>query len=111
EALLKLLARFGRDLLRAENLMIWQQPAAADAEFRITFRGHDAMNQFDSRPHAAGILPTAARAREPFAQNGAASHQTTVVLRKAAGEDANLVGCAHAQRDETGQEAGGNRET
>ena len=110
QALLKLLARFRRHLLGAENLVVGQQPAAADAEFRVALPGRDPVNQLDSRPHPAGILPAASRAPQPFTQNGARGHQAAVVFAKAAGERADLVGGAHAQGNEAGQKVGGYRQ-
>ena len=55
----------------AEQSVTRQQPAAADAEFRITGLGGGAFDEFDARPYAAGILPAAARTAEPLAENGA----------------------------------------
>ena len=106
----KLLACFRRHFLRAENLVVGQQAAAADAEFRIALLGRDAVDQLDSGPHAAGILPAAARAAQPLAQNGARRHQAAVLFVKAAGERADLVGGAHAHGDEAGQQSGGDRQ-
>ena len=90
--------------------MVRQQSAAADAELRITLLGCDPVNQLDSRPHPAGILPAASRTPQPFAQNGAPGHQAAVPLGKAAGERVDLVCRAHAQGNEAGQEVGGHRQ-
>ena len=97
----------GGDFVRAENAMARQQAAAADAEFRIALRGRDAVDQLDARPHAAGILPAAAGAAQPFAQNGARGHQAAVGLGQPAGERVDLAGGAHAHRDQAGQQVGG----
>ena len=83
QALLQLLARFGGDFVAAEDAVAGQQAAAADAEFRIALGGRDALDQLDAGPHAAGILPAAAGAAQPFAQDGARRHQAAVVLRQA----------------------------
>jgi hypothetical protein len=58
------------------------------------------VDELDSRPHAARILPPAARARQPLAQNRARGNQAPVVLFQAAGDGMNLAGGAHAHRDE-----------
>ena len=52
-----------------------QQPAAADAELRIAVAGQHALDQLHPRPDAAGVLPPAARAADPFAQNRAGRDQ------------------------------------
>ena len=90
--------------------MVGQQAAAADAEFGITLLRRDPVNQLDSRPHAAGILPAAARASQPFAQDGARGHQAAIILAQAARERANLVGGAHAQGNQARQQAGRDRQ-
>jgi hypothetical protein len=76
--------------------MARQQTTAADAEFRIAFRASDALDQFHPRPDAAGILPAAARAAQPFAQNRAPGHQAALVLLERSRERAHLAGGAHA---------------
>ena len=91
ETLLKLIAGFRRHFVASKDLMVGKQAAAADAEFRIAFLGQDAVNELDARPYAAGILPTAARAAQPFAQDSARRHQAPVVLFEAPGKRVNLV--------------------
>ena len=107
QALLELLAGLLRHLGQAEDSVIGQQAAAADAEFGIALLRAHAVNQLDARPHAARILPAAARARQPLAQNRARGHQAPVVLFHAAGERVNLAGGAHAHGDQASQQAGG----
>ena len=68
------------------------------------------MNQLDSRPHPAGILPAAPRAPQPLAQNGARRHQPAVGFAQAAGEGADLVGGPHTQGNEAGEKVGGDRQ-
>ena len=58
-----------------ENAVIRQQPPAARAKFRIALAGDGAGDQFHAGPNAAAVLPAAARAAEPFAQNRARRHQ------------------------------------
>ena len=55
-----------------------------------------AVDQLDAGPDAAGILPAAAGAAQPFAQDGARGHQAAVLFVQAAGERADLAGGAHA---------------
>ena len=87
--------------------MAGQQAAAADAEFRIALAGLDAVDQLDAGPDAAGILPAAAGAAEPFAEDGARGHQAALVFLERAGERVDLAGGAHAHRDQAGQQVGG----
>ena len=69
-----------------------------------------AVDQLDAGPDAAGILPAAAGAAEPFAEDGARRHQAAVVLLERAGERVDLAGGAHAHRDQAGQQVGGDGE-
>src|ERR1019366_1052547 len=80
QALLQFLARRLPDAIDAEDLVIGQQASAADAEFRIALARLDPVDQLDPGPDAAGILPSAATAAEPFAQDGSRRHQAAVVL-------------------------------
>ena len=73
-------ARFRRSVVLIQNLVRRHEAAAADAEFRIAFAGEHAANEFHARPHAAGILPAAAGAAEPFAEQRARQHQPAFVL-------------------------------
>ncbi len=110
QALLEFLARFGGDLVRPEDLVIGQQAAAADAEFGIALPGRHAVNQLDAGPDAAGVLPAAAGAAQPFAQDGARGKQAAVLLLQPAGKGVNLAGGTHAGRNQAGQQGGGDGE-
>ena len=67
----------------------------------------DALDQLDAGPDAAGILPAAAAAAEPLAENGARGHKAPLVLLERAGKRLDLAGGAHARRDQAGQQIGG----
>ena len=72
-----------------EDVMLRHQATAADAEFRIT--GPCAMracDQLDARPDAAGILPAAAGAADPFAENRASRHDAAFASCQPPGERA-----------------------
>ena len=58
--------------------------------------GRHALDQLDRRPDAAGILPAAARAGQPLAQNRARRHQSPLVLGQRPGQRGGLAGGAHA---------------
>jgi hypothetical protein len=58
----------------SEDFVIGKQAAVADAKLRIALRGANAVDEFDSRPDAAGILPASTAATEPFTENRARSH-------------------------------------
>ena len=61
-------------------LVVGQQAAAADAEFRIALLGRGAVDEFHARPDAAGILPAAARPAEPFAEDRPGRDQPAFVF-------------------------------
>ena len=88
--------------------MIGQEASAADAELRIAFPGRDSVDELDSGPYTAGILPAAARSSQPFAQNGPRRHQAPLRFFETAAQSVNLVGGAHARGDEAGQQGGRN---
>ena len=100
QALLELVACFPGDLLRAEYLVVGKKTPAADAEFRVGLHGADSMDELDSGPHAARVLPASARSGQPLAQDGARCHETTLVFLQSAGECMNLAGGPHAYRNE-----------
>ena len=76
--------------------MAGQQTPAADAVLGVVRAGKHARDQLDARPDAARILPAAAGAGQPFAQDGPRRHQPPFVLGQLAGERARLPGGAHA---------------
>src|SRR5262249_5894377 len=84
--------------------MPWKQTAAADAVLGIVFVGRDAVDELDSRPHAARILPAAAGAAEPFAENRPGGDEPAVLAVELAGERANLAGGAHADGDQAAEQ-------
>ena len=90
--------------------MIGQQASAADAEFGVAFGSGHAVDELDAGPDAAGILPAAAGAAEPFAEDGARGDEAAVGFFEAAGEGGDLAGGAHADRDQAGQQIGGDGE-
>ena len=110
EALLQLFARRLRNPVAGEDFVVGQQAAAADAEFRIALAGLDAVDELDAGPDAAGILPAAAGAAEPLAENRARGHEAPLVLRERAGERVDLAGGAHARGDQAGEQIGGDRQ-
>ena len=87
--------------------MVGQEPAATDAEFRVTFLGAHALDQFRAGPDAAGILPAAAAATKPFAQNRAGGDEPAFGFGQLAGQRLCLTGCAHAGGNERGEQVGG----
>ena len=81
EALLQAARASSRETSSAvEDAVARQQAAAADAELRIAFAGRHAVDELDAGPDAAGILPAAARAAEPLAENRARGHEAAVVV-------------------------------
>src|SRR5436190_23229680 len=87
-----------------------EQTAAADTEFRVAVSGDLAGNQLDSRPHAPGVLPSAARTAEPLAEDRAGRDDTSVILLERPRQRSDLAGGAHARRNETREQVRGNCE-
>ena len=86
QAVLQTLARLGRNLIDAIDAMARQQAPATDAVLGVVGTGQHARDQLDARPDAARILPAAARAGQPLAQDRPRGHQTPFVLRQLAGQ-------------------------
>ncbi len=86
QAVLQRFAGLRCHFVGAEDAMAGQQPPAADAVFRVIRAGEHARDQFDPRPDAARILPAAAGARQPLAEDGARGDQAAFVLGQLAGE-------------------------
>ncbi len=93
-----------------EDVMARQQTTAADAEFRVGLRREYSLDHFHPRPHAAGILPAAARTAQPFSQNRPSRHQAALILFERSRQRAHLTGGAHRDRDDGSQQIGGNRQ-
>ena len=73
-----------------------QQPAAADAELRVALCATHALDQLDAGPDAAGILPAAAGAAEPLAEDRPRRTSRRSLFLQRAGERCGLAGGAHA---------------
>src|SRR5438309_5056040 len=88
-----------------------EQAAAADTELRVAVSGDLAGNQLDSRPHAPGVLPSAAGTPEPLAEDRAGRDDTPVILLERPRQGSDLAGGAHARRNETREQVRGDCET
>ena len=110
EAVLQFLAHLQRDNFVIENFVLRHQAPPAHSKFRIAFLGQSALDQFDSRPDTAGILPAAAGAANPFAQNGPRQNQTAFVFFECPFERLRLPCRAHANRNERREQIGRYRE-
>ena len=99
-----------RHVVAAEDRVVGQQPPAADAELRIVGAGLHALDQLHPRPDAARVLPAAARAAQPLAQDGARGHDAPLLLAELAGERVRLARGAHADGDQRGQQVGRDRQ-
>ena len=107
EALADQLPRLGRDLLLRVDMMVGQQAAQADAVFRVAGLGRAAFDDFHARPDAAGVLPSAARSAQPFAQDGPRGDQLAFRFGEAARQRLRLAGGPHAGGDDGRQEVRG----
>jgi len=94
-------------LIRAEDAMVGQEAAPADAGFGVVCAGQHARDQLDARPHPARILPAAPRSGEPLAEDGTRGHQPALMFGQLSGEGTRLTGGPHAAGDEAGEQAGG----
>ncbi len=93
-------------LVGGQDAVLGQQAAAADAVLRIALLGDHPLDQLDPRPHAAGILPAAARAPQPLAQDGPSRDEPSFVIEERPGQRPGLPGGPHARGDQGGQEGG-----
>ena len=90
--------------------MAWEETAAADAVFGIAGQRGCALDELDAGPKTTGVLPTAAGAADPFAEDGAGGDDAALGFVARAGERADLAGGAHANPDERAEEIGGDGE-
>jgi len=110
QALLQAFPRLFRNVVLIQNPVRRHEAAAADAKLGIAFRRDYAANQFHARPYAAGILPAAARAAEPFAQQRAREHKAPFLLLQRARQRLGLAGRPHADRNQRGEQVGRDRQ-
>ena len=86
ERILQFLPCRGGDAIAAEQRVARQESAAADAILGIAGLRGGALDELDTRPEAAGVLPAAAGTAEPFAQQRAGEDDATFGFRKRAGQ-------------------------
>src|SRR5262249_43614118 len=82
-----------------------ERPAGA-AELGAAGRGGGAPDQLAAGPGAAGVLPAAAGAAQPLAQDRPRRHQPPFVLLQRAGQRLGLTCGPHAHGDQGGQQVG-----
>ena len=107
ETLLQRLAGPPPDLGLTIDVMVGQESAAADAELGIAVPGRPAFDHFDARPDAAGVLPAAARAGQPFAEDRPGRDDAPLRLVQGSVERLDLAGRPHAGGDDGRQQIGG----
>ena len=76
--------------------------------FRIGLPGDGSLDELDTRPDAARILPAAAGATDPLSEDCSCEDDAALAFLELAGERCGLSGGAHAGADEGGEEIGGN---
>ena len=69
-----------------------------------------AADELDAGPDATGVLPTSARAADPFAEDGAGENEAALVFLQGASERLGLAGGPHEDADEGGEQVGGDGE-
>src|SRR5207237_23077 len=67
-----------------------QQAAAADAELGVAVLGGHPLDELEAGPDAAGVLPAAAGAAQPLAEDGAGGDQAALGLAQGAGQGGGL---------------------
>src|SRR5579872_3157409 len=110
EALLQARARLVGGLRARQHVVRRQQTAATDPVLRVALARGDALDPLDAGPDAAGVLPAAAGARQPFAQYRARGDQAALRLLQRPFERGGLPGRAHAYGDERGEQVRRDRE-
>ena len=90
--------------------MTREEPPAADAVFGVVGTGIRAADGLDPGPDPAGVLPAAAGAAEPLAEDSTRSDDAALVFVQRARERARLSGGTHAGGDECAQQVGGHGE-
>ena len=96
----------GGHAVRAEDGVPGQQSAAADAELRVAVGGERPLDQLDPRPDAAGVLPAAAGAAEPLAEDRPRRHQPPLGFGQRPGQRLGLPRRPHAHGDQAGEQVG-----
>lgn len=98
------------DLRAIEDVVGGEEAAAGDAVFGVSGSGRTAGDALDAGPDASGILPAAAGAAEPFAEEGTGQDDAAFGFLEGAGEGPGLMGGAHADGDKAAEEVGGDGE-
>ena len=104
------LAGLERDFIGRKNMVLGHEPATGNAVFGVGLADDLAFDEFDAGPNAAGVLPAAAGAADPFAEDGAGENEAAFAFGEFTGERLGLAGGAHAGADKGGEEVGGNGE-
>ena len=100
QAILQQLACGRRRFFGREDVVLRQQAATADAIFRIIGLRFHPLDHLHARPNAARILPTTARAAQPFAQNGTRRNDAPFCFGQLTGERGGLARGTHTDCDQ-----------
>ena len=104
ERVLELLACLGGGVVEAEDTVLRHEATARDFKLGVALAGDDALDELHAGPDAAAVLPAAAGAAEPFAEERAGEDDAALVLLQLAGERSGLAGRAHEHADERAEE-------
>src|SRR5262245_43666533 len=91
--------------------MLRHEATAADLEFRVAIGGENAFDEVHSRPHTAGVLPTASGATQPLAENRARESKAPSGTLQRAGRRGGLASGPHTNADQRREKIGGDSET
>jgi hypothetical protein len=110
ERVLECHARLVRHAVAPEQRVARQQASAADAVLGIARLRERALDQLHAGPESAGVLPAAARAAEPLAEDGAGRHHPALGFRHRSRQRADLPRGAHEGADERTEQGRRHRE-
>ena len=107
ERLLQSGARRGRHAVETQQRVPGQQAAAAEAVLDVARPGGHAFDELDARPEAARVLPAAAGAAEPLAEDRPGRDHPALSLLRWTAERFDLPGRPHARADQRTEQVGG----
>ena len=90
--------------LAVEQLVGGQQPAPADAPLGVVLARRDAVDQLDAREDPARVLPAAAGAAQPLAEDRPGDDHPRLLRVERPGQVPGLAGRPHQERDQRGQQ-------
>ena len=110
EGILESLAGGSGNFVFAIHMVARHETPARNAVFRINRGGGLAGDELDAGPDAARVLPAAAGASNPLAEDGPGQDEAPFLLLQRADQRVGLAGGTHEDPNEGREEIGGNGE-